>query len=82
MIFGVGRSVCQLGILLCVKRRVRMMWKGVGSMGGSLFTDKLVFGWLEVLGVWSLDSATRVTLMLATTLGTRSTVMETGCQRR
>ena len=27
-------------------------------MGGRLFTDKLVFGWLEVLGVWSLDSAT------------------------
>jgi hypothetical protein len=35
-----------------------MMWKGVGSMGGSLFTYKLVSRWLEVLGVWSLDSAT------------------------
>jgi hypothetical protein len=38
-----------------------MMWIGVGSMGGKLFTDKLVFRWLEVLGVWSLDSATPVT---------------------
>jgi hypothetical protein len=38
-----------------------MMWKGVGSMGGKLLTDKLVFRWLEVLGVWSLDSATPVT---------------------
>jgi hypothetical protein len=27
-------------------------------MGGMLLTDKLVFRWLEVLGVWSLDSAT------------------------
>jgi hypothetical protein len=27
-------------------------------MGVRLFTDKLVFGRLEVLGVWSLDSAT------------------------
>ena len=27
-------------------------------MGGKLFTDKRVFWWLEVLGVWSLDSAT------------------------
>ena len=27
-------------------------------MGGKLFTDKLVFRRLEVLGVWSLDSAT------------------------
>ena len=27
-------------------------------MGGRLFTDKLVFWWLEGLGVWSLDSAT------------------------
>ena len=27
-------------------------------MGGKLLTDKLVFRWLEVLGVWSLDSAT------------------------
>ena len=61
MIFGVGRCFCQLGILLCVKRRVRMMWKGVGSMGGRMFTDKLVFRWLEVLDVWSLDSATPVT---------------------
>ena len=24
-----------------------MMWIGVGSMGGRLFTDKLVFRWLE-----------------------------------
>ena len=35
-----------------------MMWIGVGSMGERLFTDKLVFRWLEVLGIWSLDSAT------------------------
>jgi hypothetical protein len=28
-------------------------------MSGRLFTDKLVCGWLEVLGVRSLDSATR-----------------------
>ena len=28
-------------------------------MGGRLFTDKLVWGWLEVFGVWSLDSATQ-----------------------
>ena len=27
-------------------------------MGGKLFTDKLVLRWLEVLKVWSLDSAT------------------------
>ena len=31
-----------------------------------MFTDKLVFRWLEVLGVWSLDSATPVNLLLAT----------------
>ena len=30
-------------------------------MGERLFTDKLVFGWLEGVGAWSLDSATRVT---------------------
>jgi hypothetical protein len=30
-------------------------------MGGRLFTDKLVFWWLESLGVWSLDSATPAT---------------------
>ena len=35
-------------------------------MGGRMFTDKLVFRWLEVLGVWSLDSATPVNLLLAT----------------
>ena len=35
-----------------------MMRIGVGSMGEMPFTDKLVFGWLEVLDVWSLDSAT------------------------
>ena len=40
-----------------------MMWIGVGSMGGGLFTDKLVFRWLEVLGIWSLDSATPVILV-------------------
>jgi hypothetical protein len=39
-----------------------MMWIGVGSMGGRLFTDKLVLRWLEVLGTWSLDSATPVTI--------------------
>ena len=38
-----------------------MMRIGVGSMGVRLFTDKLVFGRLEVLGVCSLDSATPVT---------------------
>ena len=38
-----------------------MMWKGVGSMGGRMFTDKLVFRWLEGFGAWSLDSATPVT---------------------
>ena len=27
-------------------------------MGDRLFTDKLVFGWLEGFGAWSLDSAT------------------------
>ena len=31
-----------------------------------LLTDKLVFRWLKVLGVWSLDSATPATLLLAT----------------
>ncbi|MEI7577505.1 MAG: hypothetical protein WCK51_11465 [Armatimonadota bacterium] len=30
-------------------------------MSGRLFTDKPVFGWLEVLGVWSLDGATPAT---------------------
>ena len=35
-------------------------------MGGMLLTDKLVLRWLEVLGTWSLDSATPVTLLLAT----------------
>jgi hypothetical protein len=38
------------------------MWIGVGSMGERLFTDKLVFGWLEGVGAWSLDSATPVIL--------------------
>jgi hypothetical protein len=33
----------------------------VVSMGGRLFTDKLVFGRLEAFGVWSLDSATPAT---------------------
>ena len=61
IVFGVGRSIRQLGILLCVKRRNRMMWIGVSSTGERPFTDKLVFRWLEVLGVWSLDSATPVT---------------------
>ena len=37
-----------------------MMWIGVGSMGERLFTDKLVFRWLEGFGAWSLDSATPV----------------------
>ena len=31
-------------------------------MGGRLFTDKLVFRWLEGYGAWSLDSATPVIL--------------------
>ena len=31
-----------------------------------LLTDKLVFRWLKVLGVSSLDSATPATLLLAT----------------
>jgi hypothetical protein len=61
MIFVIVRCFCQLGILLCVKRRNRMMRIGVGSMGGMVLTDKLVFGRLEVLGVCSLDSATPVT---------------------
>ena len=30
-------------------------------MSGRLFTDKLVFRWSEVLGGWSLDSATPAT---------------------
>ena len=30
-------------------------------MGGRLFTDKLASRWLEVLGFWSLDSATPAT---------------------
>ena len=30
-------------------------------MSERLFTDKLVLGWLEAHGVWSLDSATPVT---------------------
>jgi len=34
-------------------------------MGERFFTDKLVFRWLEVLGVWSLDSATH-NILLAT----------------
>ena len=38
-----------------------MMRIGVGSMSVKLFTDKLVFRRLEVLGVWSLDSATPAT---------------------
>jgi hypothetical protein len=39
-------SVCQLGILLCLWSRERLM--GIGSVVGKLFTDKLVYGWLEV----------------------------------
>ena len=35
-------------------------------MGGRLYTDKLVLRWLEGFGVWSLDSATPVTFLLAT----------------
>ena len=31
-----------------------------------MFTDKLVFRWLEGFGAWSLDSASPVTLLLAT----------------
>ena len=31
-------------------------------MGGKLFTDKRVLRWLEVLGIWSLDSAIPVLL--------------------
>ena len=34
-------------------------------MGGRMFTDKLVLRWLEVLKVWSLDSATH-NILLAT----------------
>ena len=49
-IFGVGRSIRQLGILLCFQRRVRMMWIGVGSMGERLFTEMRVIWRLEVLG--------------------------------
>ena len=42
-----------------------MMRIGVGSMGERLFTDKLVFRWLEGFGAWSLDSATH-NILLAT----------------
>ncbi len=49
MVFSSGSSA-QLG-----ERLTRL---GVGSMGGKLFTDKLVFGWLAGFGAWSLDSAT------------------------
>ena len=31
-------------------------------MGERLFTDKLVFRWLEGFGAWSLDSATPATI--------------------
>jgi hypothetical protein len=34
-------------------------------MGERFFTDKLVLRWLEVLDVWSLDSATH-NILLAT----------------
>jgi cytochrome P450 len=34
-------------------------------MSGMLSTDKLVFGWLEGFGAWSLDSATH-NILLAT----------------
>jgi hypothetical protein len=34
-------------------------------MGERFFTDKLVLRWLEVLDVWSLDSATQ-NILLAT----------------
>jgi hypothetical protein len=34
-------------------------------MSGRLFTDKLVFRWLEGFGAWSLDSATH-NILLAT----------------
>ncbi len=33
----------------------------MSRIGGGMSTDKLVFRWLEVFGVWSLDSATLVT---------------------
>ena len=46
-------------------RRERLTRLGVGSMGGRMFTDKLVFRWLEVLDVWSLDGATH-NILLAT----------------
>ena len=39
-----------------------MMRIGVGSMGGRLFTDKLVFRGLKGFGAWSLDSVTPVIL--------------------
>ncbi len=38
-----------------------MMRIGVGSMGERLFTDKLVFWWLDDLGAWALDRATPTT---------------------
>ena len=47
--------------VFCWMRRERLRWIGVGRMGGRLFTDKLVFRWLEFLGAWSLDSATPAT---------------------
>ena len=54
MIFGVGRSIRQLGILLCFQRRVRTMWIGVGSMGERLFTEMRVIWRLEVLALGRL----------------------------
>ena len=37
-------------------------------MGGKLFTDKLVFGWLEGFGAWSLDSAPQFPALTPPTL--------------
>jgi len=42
IVFGVGRSIRQLGILLCFQRRDKMMRIGVGSTGRRLLTEMRV----------------------------------------
>ena len=56
-----------------------MMRIGVGSMSVRLFTDKLVFRRLEVLGVWSLDSATPATPAYPAHVGGSSVGEWLGC---
>jgi hypothetical protein len=38
---------------------------GIGSGVGKLFTDKLVYGWLDVFGGWWRDSSTPANAYLA-----------------